>query len=120
MCKQLVMNCLKYNIVIVDEDNAEELSSTFDILDHPPVNLEQPDDFFSKLNLWSMMFSSRFTFYNSYRPIYFLFYVNENPSRKWYINELSPYIQERLNGHTHVHQILHEMDLILFDFFTRF
>ena len=116
MCKQTNMNWLKYNLVIVDEDNAEELYSTFD-MSYPRCKVEHPDDLFKTLNTWALEFSSCFTSYNIYRPIYFIFYVNEHPSRKLYVNDFSPYIQERLNLHTHIHNILHEMDLILSDFF---
>jgi hypothetical protein len=46
------------------------------------------------------------------RIIYFIFYINDKPSKNWYLNDFSPYIKERLMLRTNTHMILNELELI--------
>lgn len=50
------------------------------------------------------------------RVVFFVFYLDGHPSSKWYLNDFSPHIKERLMLKTNTNMILNELEIIFDEF----
>ena len=121
MCRSVVRmpyeHHREFELVIVNEDAPELMSVFYPRLEcvSPTMRHEQhPDTMIDTVNdYWERKGSMSGLFANDTRNIYFLVYMNGQASKKWYINDFSNPVRERLGSHNGTHHILHEMELIL-------
>jgi hypothetical protein len=123
MCRSVIrLPCERhrdFELVIVNEDTPELMSVFYPRIEciSPTMNHEQhPDTMIDMMNqYWDRKGLAKTSLLMSYdtRNIYFMIYMNGQASKKWYMNDFSKPVRERLGCRNGTHHILHEMEMIL-------
>lgn len=121
LCRVVVdVNRENFEIALINECDGELISVIYPRIDNlvSPILCETdmemvPDTLISHLNdRWKRIPSTR-QFANTTCDMYFLFYIREKVSSKWYVHDFPEYVRERLASHSQTHQVLSEMERVL-------
>jgi hypothetical protein len=124
MCRTVIdVRRDNFEIALVNEHDAELISVIYpriDCLISPYLCTEQqfnmemdPDALVRRFNDRWKRIPSTTQFVDASRDMYFMFYIREKVSSKWYVRDFPEYVQERLASHSQTHHVLSEMERVL-------